>query len=100
MSDIEYLAQWFASQCNGDWEHGPGIRLLTADNPGWSLDIEIKGTELEGKTTETTHVERSDSDWIHARCDGLLFHVGCGVDSLAEALHLFRVFAEEGMNQG
>jgi len=31
------LETWFASMCNGDWEHTYGITLETVDNPGWLL---------------------------------------------------------------
>ena len=42
------LQEWYSSQCDGDWEHGFGIHIGTLDNPGWSLDINLTGTELEG----------------------------------------------------
>lgn len=34
------ICDWFASQCNGDWEHMHGITIETTDNPGWYVTIE------------------------------------------------------------
>jgi len=40
------LETWFASMCNGDWEHTYGITLETVDNPGWLFTVEITDTPL------------------------------------------------------
>jgi hypothetical protein len=28
------LEAWYASRCDGEWEHGYGISIETLDNPG------------------------------------------------------------------
>ena len=45
---LEFLIDWFAIHCDGDWEHSEGIRIATLDNPGWALDVRIEDTELDG----------------------------------------------------
>jgi hypothetical protein len=45
-SDLMWLCEWFANQCDGDWEHEFGISLETLDNPGWSLRIDLPRTAL------------------------------------------------------
>lgn len=47
--DLAWLLEWFAAQCDGDWEHEYGIRIGTLDNPGWRIRISLIGTELENK---------------------------------------------------
>ena len=47
---LSKLQQWFAQQCDGDWEHDCGIRIETLDNPGWIIKINLAGTELEGRS--------------------------------------------------
>lgn len=47
MSALDRLQQWYAKQCNGDWEHGQGISIQTCDNPGWWVKINITGTKLQ-----------------------------------------------------
>ena len=47
VSSISNLQEWYASQCNGDWEHTFGVTISTMDNPGWGLTIDLTGTSLE-----------------------------------------------------
>src|SRR5687768_6013127 len=42
---FDYLANWYAAQCDDEWEHEFGIRLQTLDNPGWNLQIDLVGTD-------------------------------------------------------
>lgn len=48
MSTIDRLSRWYASQCDGEWEHGYGITIENCDNPGWLVKIDLRGTTLEG----------------------------------------------------
>jgi Immunity protein 53 len=57
LSSLQRLAEWYSSQCNGDWEHSYGITISTLDNPGFAIDIALAGTALESKPYE----ERKDS---------------------------------------
>ena len=43
------LQDWYLAQCNGDWEHEFGIKIDTLDNPGWSVVIDLLGTNYENK---------------------------------------------------
>lgn len=45
---LSALAQWYASQCNGEWEHHRGISIESCDNPGWWVKIDLEGTSLSG----------------------------------------------------
>ncbi len=62
--DLSWLLQWFAKQCDGDWEHANGIRIGTTDTPGWCLKISIAGTELENKKFQNIDNNREEHDWI------------------------------------
>ena len=46
------LQKWYASQCDGHWEHSSGITIESMDNPGWWVKINLKGTSLENKKFE------------------------------------------------
>ena len=64
-SAISDLQEWYASQCDGDWEHSFGIRIDTLDNPGWSLSINLTGTDLEGLPfTELKENYDNERDWL------------------------------------
>lgn len=47
MTPLQRLAQWYDQQCDGEWEHGHGFRITTLDNPGASLDVDLRHTSLE-----------------------------------------------------
>jgi hypothetical protein len=46
-SPLQRLADWYAAQCDDDWEHGMGITISSIDNPGFAVDIDLRGTSLE-----------------------------------------------------
>lgn len=48
MNLLQELQEWYLSQCDEDWEHVYGISIGTLDNPGWSLEVELTDTDLEG----------------------------------------------------
>ncbi len=63
-NSLDSLGEWYATQCNGEWEHGYGIRIDTLDNPGWYVVIELTGTALERLRLEKRAVEKSEQDWF------------------------------------
>lgn len=63
MEIVQWLQDWYAKQCDGDWEHLFGIKIDTLDNPGWSVDINLEDTELHGLELENEMVENSEEDW-------------------------------------
>jgi len=44
------LQNWYAKQCNGDWEHMQGVKIETSDNPGWFIKVDLEFTPLHNKT--------------------------------------------------
>jgi hypothetical protein len=91
--ELPFLEQWYAAQCDGDWEHEFGVRVDTLDNPGWSLSIELVGTVPEGVTAARRVVERTKSDWLTTWSNGRKFEARCGPLNLAEAIRAFAGFA-------
>jgi Immunity protein 53 len=49
-STLVRIQRWYASQCNGDWEHASGIKIESLDNPGWLIKINLQGTNLAGRS--------------------------------------------------
>lgn len=90
MKAMNKLVNWYHSQCDGDWEHGKGIKISTLDNPGWMVDIWLEGTDLEGKSFETVRIDRTEHDWFHCFIkDGKFFSIRCGPLNLEEGLEHF-----------
>jgi hypothetical protein len=92
MSDdiLGWLQAWYAAQCDGDWEHDCGVNIATLDNPGWSVEIDLKealspdSTLIEGKRDD------SETDWLRYEVrDGRFIGFG-GPLNLSELLQIFR----------
>ncbi|MEU0544681.1 immunity 53 family protein [Nocardia sp. NPDC005978] len=90
---LDWLQSWYAAQCDGDWEHGWGVRIETLDNPGWLVEINLEQTDLEDQKYPRQQIDRSEHDWVHAWTAGQTFRLACGPRNLTEALALFRVWA-------
>jgi hypothetical protein len=81
-------------QCDGEWEHGQGVRISTLDNPGWLVDIRVHGTDLEHAVFEPLRIDRTEDDWIHCRVEEKFFKGRCDPVNLDEMLTTFRKWAE------
>lgn len=76
MENIKALTDWYASNCDGDWEHTFGVRIETSDNPGWIVEVDIKETEVEGKVVFEESID-NEEDWYYIKSNGKVFE-GCG----------------------
>ena len=90
MTNLEKLQAWYLSQCNDDWEHQFGIKVDTLDNPGWKLEIDIEGTELEGKEFEEFQSDyESETNWIHCQVKDKKFTGASGPLMLENMIAIF-----------
>ena len=102
MNDIEWLQRWYASCCDGKWEHAYGVKIDTLDNPGWSLEIDLEETDLEGvpfaEIREGTFVETFPdpdlSSWQHCKVENSKFIAFGGADDLEAIVLTFVEWAE------
>lgn len=90
MSTLKWLENWYFQQCDGDWEHGYGVKIDTLDNPGWSVKINLEGTELEDKSFNTLELEKTEEDWIHCRIKEGWFEGFGGAFNLEDILSVFK----------
>lgn len=88
-SSIHRLEAWYASQCDGDWEHRLGVNIDTLDNPGWHVRIDLADTELASKNFERVEIERSARDWVVCYREGSIFHGVGGAKNLDDILETF-----------
>ncbi len=93
MKAMSRLVGWFNSQCDGDWEHGNGIRISTLDNPGWMVEIALEGTSLEDREFAPVKIDRSEHDWLRCVVKANHFSVACGPLNLEEGLEHFLKWA-------
>lgn len=71
MTVLTDIHNWYAAQCDGDWEHSYGIVIETLDNPGWWVKIDLRDTVLEAMPFADYSVGNGDEDasWIHCQRD-------------------------------
>jgi hypothetical protein len=100
MGTLSWIQKWYFEQCDGDWEHGYGIRIETIDNPGWSVIICVENTDVQDKLFEIVNIERHENDWVHCKIDydkqrdGLQFYGYGGPENLGEILEIFKAWVE------
>jgi len=94
MDILQWLQEWFRSQCNGSWEHTYAIRIDTLDNPGWGVRIGIYETELEGKAFEKIENLDDDDDWMVCEVKNGQFIGGGDTSKLEMILQVFKDWAE------
>jgi hypothetical protein len=87
---LMWLQGWFTAMCDGDWEHGEGVRIETLDNPGWRVHIELAGAGMADNEFERVRIQRDEHDWVHAWVERESFEIACGPTNLSEALYTFR----------
>ncbi len=89
-----WLINWYDIQCNDDWEHSYGIVVKSLDNPGWSISIDIRDTDLEEKKFEKVCIERSEKDWFLCKIQNGSFQAHCSTFNLIEVFKSFKHWAE------
>ena len=93
MRSIHQLQNWYSRHCDGVWEHTHGLKIDTLDNPGWSMDIDLDGTELMGRPMK--RIERiGTGDWVVCEVNEGHFRAFGGVGNLGEMLEVFLSWAE------
>jgi hypothetical protein len=94
MSELAWLMEWYAAQCNGDWEHQYGVRIETLDNPRWTITIDLEETSLYGRDfAAVEHDIENDTIWWSCRIEGGRWRAACGPRELSTVIGIFRDWA-------
>jgi len=100
MSALSRLERWCRSQCNFEWEHAQGVRIETLDNPGWSLEVSLKGTSLEGAEFKEQsygvreNAETDGENWLICKVEQKVFKGNGGPFKLEEMIVIFLEWAD------
>ena len=86
---LSALEQWYATQCNGEWEHSYGIKIDTLDNPGWQVHIDLTETGKQDSLLALVKLDRTETNWICYWIEKKRFEIACGPLNLTEALEIF-----------
>jgi hypothetical protein len=94
LKGLEALQTWYASQCDGDWEHGLGVRIETLDNPGWMVRINLAETVLENKPFQEINDLEPEIDWINCKVENGQYVAAGGPYKLIEMIEIFVRWAQ------
>lgn len=102
MDRLNELQDWYAAQCDGEWEHRYGVSIESLDNPGWLLKVELTGTALAARRFEAIRTGVGEGDhpvsrrWMVCEVKDQVW-VGAGDESkLKELLRVFLDWAAPG----
>lgn len=103
-STLVRLACWYASRCDGEWEHAFGVRIGTLDNPGWTVVIDLTGTPLEHRPFERVVEGEEDENyaeggeqigpWMTCLVEQKAWRAHCDPTSLERVLTRFLDWAD------
>jgi len=97
---IKWLENWCENQCDGKWEHGYGIRIITLDNPGWDITISLDGTNIELPEEEWKLFEKSESDWYGYKVSNNTFYASGDSSKIELLINLFKNKIDSGGGSG
>ena len=94
------LQQWYARQCDGEWEHSLGFLIESCDNPGWWVKVNLKGTKLHdasfsriAENVDAAHHAQGPR-WLECRIENDTWHGAGDETKLERILELFLDWAE------
>lgn len=97
---LEWLIEWYKSQCNGDWEHLYGITIESLDNPGWSVSIDLVETNYSLGDLPWKYYTANESDWYGYKVEGNVYKASGDSDKLEYLLEIFKNLVENGDDAG
>jgi hypothetical protein len=91
---VGWIQKWYAKQCDDDWEHQYGLSIETLDNPGWSVTVDLQGTDLQGAPfAEIARLEPPRA-WLECKVEEHQWKGAGGPHMLAEILATFVRWAQ------
>jgi len=89
-NELAELQEWYASHCNGDWEHDKRIEIGTLDNPGWRFSINLEETDLADRAFVAVQENyEHESEWLRCWVAEGQFHAAGGPFQLPRMLRIF-----------
>lgn len=92
---LDWISNWFAAECNGDWESDNIINIKTVSNPGWWITIDLIDTNLEHLELSQELVELSENDWFFYRIKEGKFSASGDLNKVSFLLNQFKEIVEK-----
>lgn len=93
---LKWLDSWYKSNCDGDWEHYYGIKIVTVDNPGWSLTIDLKNSNADLSEINWRLIEFTSVAWVGFEIMDDVFRCSSIPNNLELLIFIFKTLVENG----
>lgn len=93
---IEWLQDWYSSNCNGEWEHENVVKIQSLDNPGWLLEINIVNLAAKAELKNWNVFEISEQNWIGYDVEDNKFTASGDSTKLEALIMIFKIILENG----
>lgn len=94
---INWSQTWFNSHCDSNWEHGSGVKIETINNPGWSVQIDMNGTNILLHKQDWELFELSDVSWVEYKVGNNIYFASGDPLQLELLIRVFRMIIESGI---
>jgi hypothetical protein len=95
MEILDWIQNWFIDNCDGEWEHGEGIQIVTIDKPGWEVEIDISKTSVANLHLKWILNEIGPRDWYGVKIENQKFNAAGDSGKLIFLLGLFKEMIEK-----
>jgi hypothetical protein len=95
MEILDWIQNWFKTNCDGEWEHREVIQITTLDNPGWEIEIDISKTSIANMDLKWILNENGRTDWHGVKIENQKFTAAGDSGKLIFILGLFREMIEK-----
>jgi|26BtaG_2_1085354.scaffolds.fasta_scaffold02406_2 methionyl-tRNA synthetase len=93
---LEWLDEWYESNCDGDWEHYYGIKIVTLDNPGWDVTIDLESTNVDLTELKWYLIEFNSEAWVGFEIKKDVFRCSSIPNNLKLVIFIFKTLVEKG----
>ena len=99
MEILNWIQDWFKSNCDGEWEKGEVIQITTLDTPGWEVEIDISKTSVANLEIKWILNEINRQDWYGVKVENQKFLAAGDASKLIFLLDLFKQMIDKVENE-
>lgn len=99
MEILDWIQDWFKSQCDGDWEKDEVIQITTLPTPGWEVEIDISKTSIANLEIKWILNEINRQDWYGVKVENQKFLAAGDASKLIFLLDLFKQMIDKIENE-
>jgi len=99
MEILEWMQNWFKTNCDGDWEKDEVIQITTLATQGWEVEIDISKTSIANLEITWILNEINRQDWYGVKVENQKFFAAGDTNKLIFLLDLFKQMIDKIENE-